>query len=161
MPKTFLLVETPNTSLTKFIIGLLQGSTTFSQNVHLKHFLWPNINGEWCDWLGVNAFGHTVIQAANQSLHLSVLHYSSMSFLGLDGDEKRELLIKMGGKQLTEMLFKAILLTLMRCLRESSTLVTWIRPALRQMDTALVDQAVEKFNLQWSRYNWKMWRKLY
>lgn len=38
--------------------------------------------------------------------------------------------------------------TLIRILRDTSTRVTLVRPALWQMDTALVDQAVEKFNLQ-------------
>lgn len=38
--------------------------------------------------------------------------------------------------------------TLIRNLRDSSTRVTLVRPALWQMDTALVDQAVEKFNLK-------------
>ena len=38
--------------------------------------------------------------------------------------------------------------TLIRNLRDSSTRVTLLRPALWQMDTALVDQAVEKFNLR-------------
>lgn len=38
--------------------------------------------------------------------------------------------------------------TLIRNLRDSSTRVILVRPALRQMDTVLVDQAVEKFNLK-------------
>lgn len=37
---------------------------------------------------------------------------------------------------------------MIRNLRDSSTLVTLVRPTLRQMDTVLVDQAVEKFNLK-------------
>lgn len=38
--------------------------------------------------------------------------------------------------------------TLIRNLRVSSTRVIFVRPALWQMDTLLVDQAVEKFNLK-------------
>lgn len=38
--------------------------------------------------------------------------------------------------------------TLIRNLRDSSTRVMLVRPALWQMDTVLVDQAVEKFNLK-------------
>lgn len=38
--------------------------------------------------------------------------------------------------------------TLIRNLRDSSTRDTLARPALWQMDTVLVDQAVEKFNLK-------------
>lgn len=37
--------------------------------------------------------------------------------------------------------------TLIRNLRDSSTRVMLLRPALWQMETVLVDQAVEKFNL--------------
>lgn len=37
--------------------------------------------------------------------------------------------------------------TLIRNLRDSSTRVMLARPALWQMETVLVDQAVEKFNL--------------
>lgn len=38
--------------------------------------------------------------------------------------------------------------TLIRNLRDSSTRVMLARPALWQMETVLVDQAVEKFNLE-------------
>lgn len=137
-------------SLTQVVVGRLQGCTALPQDVHLKHRLWLDVHSEGGDGMLIDAFCHSVIQKLDQLLYISTELLQTSSNLWLQRREtglirsrntKRELI-------LNQRRCVMCVPTLIRNLRESSTRVTLVRPALWQMDTVLVDQAVEKFNLK-------------
>lgn len=142
-------------SLTQFVVGRLQGCTALPQDVHLKHRLWLDVHSEGGDGMLIDALCHSVIQTLNQLLYFLVELLQTSSILWLQRKEtglirgrstKRELILNQQG-------FVTCVQTLIRNLRDSSTRVTSVRPALWQMDTVLVDQAVEKFNLRSTNEN--------
>lgn len=142
-------------SLTQVVVGCLQGCAALPQDVHLKHRLWLDVHSEGGDGMLIDAFCHPVVQTLNQLLYIFVELLQTSSILWLQRREtglirsrntKRELILN---QQRLVMRVQ----TLIRNLRDSSTRVTSARPALWQMDTVLVDQAVEKFNLRSTNEN--------
>lgn len=75
--------------LTQLIVSSLQGSSSFLQDVYLKHFLWFGCHSEGGDGMCVNTLSHTVIETADQSLHFSIQHCLTLSILGLARERDR------------------------------------------------------------------------
>lgn len=96
----------------------------------------------------IDAFCHAVIQTLNQPLYISTEVLHALSIPGLEGRETEHKVKTDPQPVLQKMSFSVCTPTLIRNLRDSSTRDTLARPALWQMDTVLVDQAVEKFNLK-------------
>lgn len=104
----------------------------------------------------IDAFCHTVVQTLNQLLYVFFKLVFTVIIDGLEGRLREHIRAKMHKnaprpeKKVCNCKRSASvsLQTLIRNLRDSSIRVTLVRPALWQMDTALLDQAVEKFSLK-------------
>lgn len=137
-------------TLTQLMVCRLQGSATFPQDVHLKNRLRPGFYSEGGDGMLVDALRHAVMETLNQLLYISTELAHALSILGLKRRQTGHFRGKRNATRLhaSPTVFSASARTLIRNLRDRSTRVTSERPALWQMETAFVDQAVEKFNLK-------------
>lgn len=113
----------------------------------------------------IDAFGHVVIQAFSQLLNITTEILQDLFILGLPETDRQTAHIRGRNRESPEFPISTepqrklysvrfvpalcvCVQTLIRNLRDSSTRVMLVSPALWQMDTVLVDQAVEKFNLK-------------
>lgn len=119
---------------------------------------------QWRRWWDVDrctlSCCHTDTQSASLYLHWA----PSRSLHSLAGGEKDtnmkwKPILNQSLQKMISLSLPLSVQTLIRNLRDSSTRVTLVRPALWQMDTVLVDQAVEKFNLRQQQVT-TAWRQL-